>query len=160
MPHMPTYEEIRADFARGVRTAEQRIEHPFRHDGAAQQTPAPGPVTLASAPPKENPVTMLSEGKTLLHDALDKLESLDEGAIGVVEAIKVNPTAISITNTLASIAHLPDPQGLLGSADGILKQFAAILSKGAADTALTTTDATADAQPSYTPAGPQVAGQA
>jgi len=130
----------------------------LRHHGR-NETPAPGPVTLASAPPKENPVTMLSEGKTLLHDALDKLESLDEGAIGVVEAIKVNPTAISITNTLASIAHLPDPQGLLGSADGILKQFAAILSKGAADTALTTTDATAD-QASFTPAGPQVAGQA
>ena len=104
---------------------------------------------------------VLTDIKAGAHDLIDKLESLDEGAIGVVEAIKVNPTAISITNTHASIAHLPDPQGLLGSADGILKQFAAILSKGAADTALTTpADPEQAAQPSYAPAGPQVAGQA
>ena len=128
-----------------------------RHTSAAQPAAA---VTIETATPG-GPVTnnVLTDIKAGAHDLIDKLESLDEGAIGVVEAIKVNPTAISITNTLASIAHLPDPQGLLGSADGILKQFAAILSKGAADTALTTTDATAD-QASLTTAGPQVAGQA
>ena len=106
-------------------------------------------------------MNVLTDIKAGAHDLIDKLESLDEGAIGVVEAIKVNPTAISITNTLASIAHLPDPQGLLGTADGLLKSFAALLSKGAADTALTAPDAPEQGdQASFAPAGPQVAGQA
>lgn len=50
MTRMPTYEEIKDDFERGVRTAEQRIEHPFRHAAdAATPTPAAQPVNLASA---------------------------------------------------------------------------------------------------------------
>jgi hypothetical protein len=140
---------------RGEREIDDLL-HRDRHTSAAQPAAA---VTIKATTPG-GPVSVLTEGKTLLHDALEKIESLDEGAIGVVEAIKVNPTAISITNTLASIAHLPDPQGLLGTADGLLKSFAALLSKGAADTALAAPDAQPAADPSYTPAGPQVAGQA
>ena len=126
-----------------------------RHTSAVRPAAA---VTIGATTPG-GPVNVLTDIKAGAHDLIDKLESLDEGAIGVVEAIKVNPTAISITNTLASIAHLPDPQGLLGTADGLLKSFAALLSKGAADTALTAPDAPADQAP-FTPAGPQVAGQA
>jgi dGTP triphosphohydrolase len=47
---MPTYQEIRDDFERGVRTAEQRIEHPFHHAAdAATQTPAQQPAKMAAA---------------------------------------------------------------------------------------------------------------
>ena len=105
-------------------------------------------------------MNVLTDIKAGAHDLIDKLESLDEGAIGVVEAIKVNPTAISITNTLASIAHLPDPQGLLSSADVLLKSFAAALASGAQSTALAAPDAAQGDQASFTPAGPVVAGQA
>ena len=132
--------------------------HLRRHHTSAAQPAAA--VTIKATTPG-GPVSVLTEAKTIAHDLIDKLESVDEGAQNFVEAIRVNPTAISITNTLASIAHLPDPQGLLGTADGLLKSFAALLSKGAADTALTAPDATEQAaQPSYAPAGPQVAGQA
>jgi hypothetical protein len=149
MPHMP---DIFGDVVRDWDEFRAHHHHP--------QTPAPGPVTLAAAPPEENPVSLFTEAKTILHDGLEKLEAVDEGAQGVVEAIKVNPTAVSITNTLASIAHLPDPQGLLASADALLKSFGAILSQGAQSTALSAPDAQPAADPSLTPAGPSVAGQA
>lgn len=153
---MASMGDIEAEALAAVRRGEHRIEGLFhRAAHAAPETPAPGPVTLAAAPPKENPVTVFSEGKTLLHDALEKIESVDEAAVGVVEAIKVNPTAISITNTLASIAHLPDPQGLLSGVDGLLKSFAPLLAKGVADTAPAQGE-----QASFTPAGPAVGGQA
>ena len=142
---------------RGEREIDDLL-HRDRPTSAAQPAAA---VTIDTTTPGGPVTNVLTDIKAGAHDLLDKLETLDEGAIGVVEAIKVNPTAISITNTLASIAHLPDPQGLLGTADGLLKSFAALLSKGAADTALTAPDATEQAaQPSYAPAGPQVAGQA
>jgi hypothetical protein len=128
-----------------------------RHTSAAQPAAA---VTIKATTPGGPVTNVLTDIKAGAHDLIDKLESLDEGAIGVVEAIKVNPTAIGITNTLASIAHLPDPQGLLGTADGLLKQLAALLSKGAADTALTAPDGQPAPDPSFAPAGPQVAGQA
>lgn len=91
-------------------------------------------------------MSLLTEAKTILHDGLERLESIDEAALGVVDAAKVNPTAVSIINTLASVAHLPDPGGLLAAADNTLKAFAAILQQGVASTGA--------------PAGPQVAGQA
>lgn len=124
-----------------------------RHTSAAQPAAA---VTITSSATQGDPVTnnFFADLKADGHAFLEKLDTVDEAAVGVVEAIKVNPTAISITNTLASIAHLPDPQGLLSSADVLLKSFALALSKGEQDTA------PAAAEASFTPAGPQVAGQA
>lgn len=93
-------------------------------------------------------MSLLTEAKTILHDGLAKLESLDEGALSVVEAAKVNPSAVSIINTLASVAHLPDPQGLLSGADNMLKAFALLLQQGTQNTA------------PQAASGPQIAGQA
>lgn len=94
---------------------------------------------------------LLTEAKNVLHDGIAKLEAVDEAALGAVEAIKVNPTGVSIVNTLASIAHIPDPMGLLASVDNTLKALAALLQQGAAPS---------EPVPSFTPAGPQVGGQA
>lgn len=154
---MASMGDIEAEALAAVRRGEHRIEGLFHRADAAHETPEPGPVTLAAAPPKENPVTVFSEGKTLLHDALEKIESVDEAVVGVVEAIKVNPTAISITNTLAGIAHIPDPDGDLTAIDSLLKVVGAKLARAAQATA--PADAQGD-QASLTPAGPQVAGQA
>lgn len=92
-------------------------------------------------------MSLLTEAKTILHDGLAKLETLDEEALAAVEAIKGgNPAASSIFITLAGVAHLPDPMGILGSIDALLKAFAPQQGTGA--------------QPSFQPAGPVVAGQA
>jgi hypothetical protein len=140
-----------------LKRGEQEIDdllHRDRHTSAAQPAAA---VTIKATTPG-GPVSAFTEAKTILHDGLEKLEAIDEGAQNVVEAIKVNPTGVSIVNTVASVAHLPDPQGLLSSADVLLKSFAAALAKAAQDTAQAAqADAPADAQ-SF--AGPAVGGQA
>lgn len=122
--------------------------HLRHHETSAAHAAATA--TIRTDPPEDHMSTWLDELRAVAHNVVDKIEAADEAAIGVVEAIKVNPTAVSITNTLASVAHLPDPQGLLSVADGLLKSLAAALQAGAAATA----------EPSFTPAGPQVAGQA
>jgi hypothetical protein len=128
----------------------------LRRRHAATENPA-SPATISTeAAPQEASMTVLAEAKTIFHDGLAKLEELDEGAIGVLSAVQVNPTAVSITNTLASVAHLPDPQGLLANVDAILKTLAGTLAAGVRDTA----PAAPAEQPSFTPAGPSVAGQA
>ena len=96
-------------------------------------------------------MSLFTEAKAKAHAFIEDLEQIDENAIGAVEAIKINPTGVSIVNTVASIAHLPDPQGLLSGADALLKTLAAALAAGAAATV-------PDVQAS--PAMPQVAGQA
>ena len=65
MAVMPTYEQIREDFNRGVRTAEQAIERPFHHHAAdaAPETPAAVPATMAAATaaaatPQEEPMSL------------------------------------------------------------------------------------------------------
>jgi hypothetical protein len=124
-----------------------------RHTSATQDAAA---VTIKATTPG-GPVNVIAEGKTLLHNALEKFEAVDEDAIGVVEAIKVNPTAISITNTLAGIAHIPDPDGDLAAIDSLLKVVGTKLAQAAQATA----PAPAEAQQAQdAPAGPFVAGQA
>jgi hypothetical protein len=132
MPRMPSYEEIRDDFARGVRTAEQHIEHPFRHPsetapaGPAQgaepypQAPAAQPVNLAAAtaaaPSKENtmsPITTLEDDvKADLTDGLNWMEGFvtrvkaaAPGIIATSEAI--GGTTVSKLVEAAAGAVLP-----------------------------------------------------
>jgi hypothetical protein len=123
---------------------------PGHHDTSAAQ---PAATATIEPNPREEPVSnLLTEAKNVLHDGLAKLEAIDEGAVNVMDAIKVNQAGVSIVNTLASIAHLPDPMGLLSNIDSSLKAFAVVLQQGA--------QATAPAEPSFTPAGPVVGGQA
>lgn len=98
---------------------------------------------------------VLADIKSILHDVVAKAESIDEGVVGVVEAAKVNPTAVSIINTAAGIAHLPDPDGLLAQADSLLKTFGNALARAAAATA-----PAADGEAQAAPVGPAVGGVA
>ncbi|MGH9056353.1 MAG: hypothetical protein ACRDYY_10920 [Acidimicrobiales bacterium] len=96
-------------------------------------------------------MSVFTEAKAIGHELLEKLEAVDENAVAAVEAIKVNPTGVSIVNTVASVAHLPDPMGLLAGADAFLKTIGAALAAGVTATA-----------PAGAPdtAGPQISGQA
>jgi hypothetical protein len=130
----------------------------LRHRKTSAAQPAAAVTIKATTP--GGPVTVFSEAKTIFHDGLEKLESIDEGAIAVVEAIKVNTTAISIANTVASVAHLPDPDGLLAGGDALLKTIATALKRAEQATAPAEDAAPADGAPSFTPAAPVVGGQA
>lgn len=120
------------------------------HDTSAETAAATA--TIEPATPEDHMSNLLAEAKSILHDGLTRLENVDEAALSAVEAVKVNPTGVSIVNTLASIAHLPDPQGLLATVDATLKAFAAVLAAGV--------QGADQPQPSFTPAGPVVGGQA
>ena len=76
MARMPTFEEIAADFGRGVRTAEQAIERPFRR-AATPMTPARVPATMA-------PERAATQGDTM---SLATLETDLGNRIGAFEAV-------------------------------------------------------------------------
>lgn len=102
---------------------------------------------------QEVPVSnLLAEAKNALHDVLEKLESVDENTVAALETAKDNPVAVSIINTVLSVAHLPDEDSLLTIADSALKGFAAVLQKGAAATAPAVTAPSTTAQPVPQPA--------
>lgn len=84
MAKMPTFEEIRADFERGIRTVEHAAGHPFRHD-APTETPAMMPATMKPATQQEDSMslaTLEDDVKTDLTQGLDWLE----GFVGRVKA--------------------------------------------------------------------------
>ena len=132
MARMPTFDEIRNDFERGVHAAEQRIEQPFRRHQTSAAQAAADP-SQQSQP--EAQVSAVAEAKNILHDVLAKLETVDEAGQAAIEAIRVNPIGISIVNTVASIAHLSDPDGILAAIDNMLKTGAAVLVHAAQATA-------------------------
>jgi hypothetical protein len=97
---MPTYQEIRADFERGVRTAEQHIEHPFRHAAdAAPQTPAQQPVNLATAPAaaatqQGDTMAIVQLEDDVKKDLTDGMDWLD----GLVQRVKAAAPGIIATS--------------------------------------------------------------
>lgn len=133
-----------------LKRGEQEIDELLHRRPRTSAAPAAAAVTMTTST-QEAPVSLFTEAKAIGHDLIDKLEQVDENAISAVEAIKVNPTGVSIVNTVASIAHLPDPQGLLSGADAFLKVIAAGLASAAATT---------QADPAQAVSGPSVAGQA
>jgi hypothetical protein len=145
MARMPSFEEIREDFARGVRTAEQHIEHPFRHDAApaASQTPAPGPVTLAAAPPKESTDMSLSAD---LHAFAARIENLGDEAVTDLERVQANPETARVFTALRDLTGLNVAPGIIGIVAAGLGELVTQL-KGAVPAG-------------SAPAGPSVAGQA
>lgn len=80
---------------------------------------------------------LLADAKTRLHTILEDLESVDENAVGALVAAKSNPTVVSIVNIAASVAHLPDPDGLLSGFEAMLKAGASALQHAAQATAPT-----------------------
>jgi hypothetical protein len=128
---MPSYDEIRDDFERGVRTAEQHIEHPFRRHAAdaAPPTPATVPATMkaatAAAPPQEDTMPLLDTLKTHVEADLAeveaKLKGLDEAALGKLNTVMANPETADILNDINGLASVVGiPQGAIaGVASGL-----------------------------------------
>jgi hypothetical protein len=138
------------DFEQEITDDLKRLGHLF-HPRHASATAVAAAVNIRTTTPGGPVSSFFADIKAKAHTFVDDLEQIDENAISAVEAIKVNPTGVSIVNTVASIAHLPDPQGLLSGADAFLKVLAAGIASAAAATA-------PDVQAA--PAGPAVAGQA
>src|ERR1700751_5047870 len=114
---MAVMPNIEAEAAKAAGWFENRLHH------ASAAQPA------ATATQGESVSNLLADAKAILHEGLAKLETLDEGVVNVTDPISANPTAVTIANTLAGIAHLPDPMGLLGVVDSTLKSFAGVLAK-------------------------------
>jgi len=112
------------------------------HQTSAAQAAAA--VTINTRTPG-GPVSLLDEIENDIHAVAAKFQAVDKAAVGALDAIKANPVTYSIYVSLANSAHVPDPGGILGSIDNLLKAFAG---------------SPAPAEPQFTPAGPQVAGQA
>lgn len=102
MTRMPSFDEIRTDFERGVRTVEQRIEHPFHHAApdSAPQAPASRPDTQtapAAATPQENTMgitaieedvkTDLTDGLTWMEGFVKRVKAAAPGIIATSEAV-------------------------------------------------------------------------
>ena len=134
MARMPTFEEIREDF-------EREWQHLRHHETST--APAAAAVTIRTSTPG-GPVSLLDEIENDIHAVAAKFQAVDKAAVGALDAIKANPVTYSIYVSLANSAHIPDPAGILGSIDNLLKAFAVA----------------APAEPSFTPSGPTVAGQA
>jgi hypothetical protein len=115
---------IEGEAARAAGWAQRHLrQHP-------ETVPAPQPGHT-----KESTMSVFTEAKSILHDAIAKIESVDEAAVAVTEQISVNPVGVAIVNEVAAIAHIPDPQGLLPGALAMLKAVSASLRAAEAATA-------------------------
>lgn len=95
MAKMPTFDEIREDFDRGVRTAEQHIEHPFRHPQAPAQ---PEPAAHAAPNPAQedhdmSAITVLEDGWNATETEFNKLKAALPGALAKAKQFEASPFA-------------------------------------------------------------------
>lgn len=139
MPRMPTFEEIEADFKRGVRTAEQHIEHPFRRAGqTAPETPAAMPATMeaatAAAATKENPMSLatlendLRIGVTAVKDEIGKFEQNLPGLVAEAKNLASSPLGqLAITGAEHVAAGILPPEALAVIESGAAKLYNDIL---------------------------------
>lgn len=145
MPRMPTYDEIRDDFERGVRTAEQYIEHPFRHNDeprmaphveaalAARQTPAPAPATMAAAtaaaPQQEEPmslITAVEDGWNAVDAEYVKLKAALPGALAKAKQFEGSAFAQVAEKAAASILPPEAVAIAVNGADKVLDDLIAL----------------------------------
>ena len=88
----------------------------------------------------------MSQISDFLHQAAAKLEHYDDEALAKLDAVQANPRTAEAFSLIHAVSHV-DPGPYFDSALGILRLLA-----GQA--------AQVPAEPVFTPAGPQVAGQA
>jgi hypothetical protein len=144
---MPTFDEIRADFERGVRTAGNDIERVFGRHHETSAAPAAATATIGTSNPG-GPVSLLDELEGDVKNFAIKIASADKTAYAKMEQIQANPGAMSLVDAALGYLHLP-PEAF-SAAVAVLGEISKlyVLPQPAA------------AEPSFTPAGPQVAGQA
>jgi hypothetical protein len=92
------------------------------HPSRDTQAPAATPVNVKPTPSPEDHMSLLTEAKTILHDGLAKLETVDEAAAAKLEAIQANPGAMAVVDSLLGVLHLP-PE-LVQTAENVLKYLA------------------------------------
>jgi hypothetical protein len=90
MPRMPTFEEIRADFERGVRTAEQHIEHPFRHQTSAAHAAA----TATTTEDHMSVITDVEDGWNALKGEVAKFEAGLPAGLAKAKQFESSPFAL------------------------------------------------------------------
>lgn len=135
MPRMPTYDEIRDDFERGIRTAEQHIEHPFRRRSAdtAPQTPATRPATIAAAtaaaPQQEDTMSLITDvedGYAAVKNELAKLEQALPGALAKAKQFEGSAFAQIAEKAAASILPPEAVAIAVNGADKVLDDLIAL----------------------------------
>jgi hypothetical protein len=120
--------------------AEEAVFGRLHHTSAA---PAAAAVNIEPTP--GGPVSFITELKNDGRAFMAKLESVDEDVLGRLELILANPKTAEAFNLIASVAHV-DPGPYFDGAVVILKVLAG--------------QPAPSGVPQFTPAGPQVAGQA
>lgn len=135
MPRMPTYDEIRDDFERGVRTAEQHIEHPFRRHAAdaAPQTPATAPATMAvataAAPQQEDTMSLITDaeaGYAAVKNELAKFEQALPGALAKAKQFEGSAFAQVAEKAAASVLPPEAVAIAVNGADKVLDDLIAL----------------------------------
>lgn len=149
MTRMPSFDEIRDDFERGIRTAEQRIEHPFRHAHSAPQPPAARPDTQAApaaANPQENTVSL----STIASDIKGAIENGDQWIKQVVDthlpAILAEAQKYENSPIVQALEAALLPPALEQQIASMITELSKAYPAGAAP---------AQPQPSFQPAAPQ-----
>lgn len=164
MARMPTFEEIKADFEAGVRTAEQRTGHPFRRGqdtpGADPypQTPAAQPVNLApaaagAATPQEDTMSLITDiedGWNAAKTELGKFEQALPGALAKAKQFEASPFA-QLAEKAAGTVLPPEAVTIaVNAADKVLDDLIGLYGPQAGDPA--TDSAPAGQQPAAAPA--------
>jgi hypothetical protein len=139
MARMPTFDEIEADFKRGIRTAEQHIEHPFRHHAdAATQTPASTPATMkaatAAAPQQEDTMSLatleadLGDGVTAVKNEIARFEQNLPGYVAEVKKIAASPLGqLAVTGAEHVASGILPPEALAIVESGAVDLYNKIL---------------------------------
>jgi hypothetical protein len=137
---MPTFEEIRDDFERGVRTAEQRIEHPFRHHAAqaAPEPPAAMPATMAAAtaaaPQQEDTMSLATleddfrNGVAAVKNEIGKFEQSIPGLVADAKNLAGSPLGqLAITGAEHVASGVLPPEALAIVESGAVDLYNKIL---------------------------------
>lgn len=136
---MPRLEDL-------VRMAEQDAERVFGHRHA---TAAPAAATIEPATPG-GPVISVAEIENDVHNLVAKFEQVDKAALNKLDQVRANPKTAEAFELIAAVAHV-DPGPIFDGAVAVLRALAGLAASAEPGTG---------AQPSFTPAGPVVAGQA
>jgi hypothetical protein len=131
-----------------VNTIMQDVEDWFARHHHTSAAPAAAAVTIK--PNQGGPVSLLDEIKNDAKTLAAKFEAVDTAAMAKMEAIQANPGAMQLVDTALAYLHLP-PEAF-GAAIGVLGEIGKLY--------VPQQPAQPEPAPSFTPAGPQVGGQA
>jgi hypothetical protein len=115
----------------------------WAHHRHRQTSAAPAAATATIEATTGGPVISVAEIENDIKTVAAKFEQVDKAALGKLEMVQANPKTNEAFELIAAVAHV-DPGPFFDGAVNILRLLAG----------------QAASVPSFTPAGPQVAGQA